>query len=580
MEELIKRLKSGVKRDGAAYFSGALGAVSAALPSAAVLLTGALLASYSPFEGISPFGIAVVIAAWYAGADPYSAAVGAALGYSLTRGFAYAAAALALGAVIYLVTNKRSVERIFRPLIAFAAETAALLLAAPLFRLRALLLMGSAAVSVFAGMVLGLGMRALRQLLCGRSPGDAELLTLSASAGLIVLAMRSFSVLGQSPAMILAGACALFAAYRLGFSAAGAAVTIGAGRILATGGDMHFIAVLAAGAMIAASVRALGKWASLVCFAGLNLIFFAFMGGVGVFSPFETACVCMIFAAVPARLYMPKAANGRPEGADARYGELQFRVASISDVLAELARVAEGSDGMLLGCVSAALRRSLNRSRAESRSAFEAEYGAAGSVKKGSVKSGDSYSVLDIDGKLLLALSDGMGSGEAASDESRAALALLSDLLSVGFGVDEATECVNGMLRRSGDPDMYATLDVMLIDLNDGVAEMKKHGAPSSYVLRGGRVFTLYSEALPVGILDAASGSARSVRLKSGDTVIMMSDGVTEALGSGLIAAITDNVLGWGDPELAAKSLLDEALRRGREDDMTVLLARIEERAA
>ena len=57
----------------------------------------------------------------------------------------------------------------------------------------------------------------------------------------------------------------------------------------------------------------------------------------------------------------------------------------------------------------------------------------------------------------------------------------------------------------------------------------------------------------------------------------MMSDGVADALGSGLYGAITDNVLTYGDPELAARSLLSAAKEMGGTDDMTVLVCRVEE---
>ena len=574
MEELAKGIGVSDGRTRLPHFSGVLRAACALLPAAATAAVSALLASYSPFEGIAPFGLACIIGAWYSGSDPYPAAFGAVLGYLLLRSFAFAVAAAALGAAVYLVSSRRSVARILRPLIAFGAETLCLAAISLIFRMRALLLLCSAPVSVFAGLVVGEGMRALRSFVCGRELSDTELLTLSAAAGLVTLSMRSFNIWGQSPAMIFAGACVLFAAMRLGVSAAAVAVTVGAGRILATGGDMHFIAVLAASALAAASVRALGKWAPLIGFAAINLLFTAAMGGVAVFGYIETAAACLIYALVPARLYMRDTPS---DPRVSRYGELEYRVASLADVLSELARVKGSGEGRLLRGAAETLRGALNVTGGSTVSFFSAEYGHAGSVKRGSSASGDSCAVKETGGKLLLALSDGMGSGSDACEESRSALALLSDLVSVGFGVDEAAGCVNEMLLKDSRGDMYATLDVMMIDLSDGAAVLRKHGAPPSYVLRGGKLFTLSMESLPVGILEDVGSGGRSVRLKPGDTVIMMSDGVADALGTGLAAAINENVLGWGDPGLAARSLVEAAGKHGRDDDMTVLIARIEQ---
>lgn len=552
------------------------------LPNAALFIISALLGSYSPFEGVSPFGAASVMAAWYSGFDPYSACLGAAIGYLLNRQPVWTAASLALGACIFIISRKTELLKVYRLLAAFAAEAGALIILAPIARVRALPLIGSATVSVFAAVVMGHGFKAFESLPGSRAPGDTDLLTLSALAGLIELSMRSFTVLGQSPAMIFAGICSLFAAYRFGISGVAFAVTVGAGRILACGGDMNFIAVLAASTLFAASLRSLTKWAALAGFAAVSAVLRLILGTTWTLTWFELIVCCAVFALVPVRLYVPREVQSRisePLKADSRFSRLQYRIASLSEVLNELSRVYGGEDGRMLERVAKTLRRSLSLSPGGPAS-FTAEYGVASAVKAGSRLSGDSSAIKDIEGKLLLSLSDGMGSGEAASNESRAALDLLLDLLLVGFDVAEAADEVNGLLTCRSSGDMYATLDVMLIDLNEGVAKLLKNGAPSSYVLRGGRLFTLYSEGLPVGIVDSAGMTCASVKLRSGDTVIMMTDGVADALGSDLAAAITDNVLSYGDVEMAAQFLLDEAKKHGHNDDMTVMLARIEQTAA
>ena len=580
MEKMIRELFYGADRGSARRRSGAL-THSMLLPSAALFLFSALMGSYTPFEGLSPFGTACVIAAWYAGANPYFAAAGAALGYALAGEPAYALTCLLMGAGIFALNRQGSIMRVYRLLIGFAGECVSFLFMAAVFKLRLLFLFGAATVSVLAGIVMGSGFRAFGSLSGGRALTDTELLTLSAAAGLATLAVRNFNLWGVSPAMIFAGACALFASYRLGAPAVACAVTIGAGRALASGGDMHFIAVLAAMTLTAASIRSLGKWASLAGFLLTGVFFTAVVRGLFVFGYIELAAVGAIFALVPERLYMPGAVKEElREGAkpDPGYSRLQLKVASLCDVLSELARLGTERDGRILDCVSAALRRALS-SGGRTKAKFLTECGHAGSAKGGSEASGDSCAVRELDGKLLMALSDGMGSGKEAAGESRAALGLVCDLMSVGFDVDEAAGLSNELLIKRGRGEMYATLDLMLLDLEEGEARLSKHGAPSSYVLRDGRLLTLYSEGLPVGIIENAGSSSGSFRLKEGDTVIMMTDGVTDALGSGLLAAIADNVLSFGDPELAARSLIDAAKKAGGRDDMTVIVTRLKKAA-
>ena len=66
-------------------------------------------------------------------------------------------------------------------------------------------------------------------------------------------------------------------------------------------------------------------------------------------------------------------------------------------------------------------------------------------------------------------------------------------------------------------------------------------------------------------------------RLRKGDIVVMMSDGVADALGKELVAAVTDRTRNAGSPKAAAEELLAFADEKGgRTDDMTVIVAKVE----
>ena len=549
---------------------------SVAVSNAALLAVSVLLSAYAPFEGISPFGTACIMAAWFAGANPYIACMGAIAGYVLSGSYPFAAASAAMGAGIFFISSLGNAARVYRLLFGFLIEAMTLGLACLVTKQGAVLKLGSACVSVFAAVVIGGALRAFRFIKGAKALSDTELITLSALAGLITLSMQGMSILGQSIATVFAGACALFAAYRFGIGAVAFAVTVGAGRSLAAGGDMRFIAVIAACALVAASLRALGKWAAMIGFAGCSALIAACVGGTSIFGYIETALICAVFAAVPQKLYMPDTLKDElidPLLPGRKYNRLQYRLASLSEVLNELSRVYGNDEARLLKSISCTLKRFLNAG--SERVNYRAEYSEAVSVKPGSIESGDSCVMREIEGKLLLALSDGMGSGGRAMNESRAALALLKDLLHVGFEISDAAECVNSLLSSRGEGDMYATLDVTLIDLKDATATFSKHGAPSSFILRNGRLHTLYSEALPIGIIDGAQGASRSVRLRDGDTVIMMTDGVSDALGTALCEAAAESVLGTEDMEKAARALLEAAEANGRCDDMSVIMARI-----
>ena len=550
----------------------------AALPQISLAAVSALLAAFTPFEGAAPFGFAIMIAARYSGSYPISACIGALAGYIASKNWISAAACIVTGAAIFYESRRLSAQKPYRILIAYSAELISLVVFTFAARGNTLYAAAASTVSVFGAVVLGHALSAIRTLFGERELKDPELITMAAFFGLITLAMGRFNIGGVSAGVVFAGLVSIFASYRLGAESLAAAVAAGAGRALASGTDLHFIASVSAATLLAASLRGVSKWASLSAFALVSAIIHAVFGSVGTMNYIEIGIVCAVFAAVPKGLYFRGSKRLEDAGGAANgFSRLQLKNASLSQVLSELARVYGPEEGKLLDSISATLRKQITM-KAPGKARFSTEYGMASDAKSGSQSSGDSFAARDMDGRLLLALSDGMGSGRDACEESRSALALLSDLLFVGFTVDDAADCVNSLLAKQGSGDMYATLDVMLIDLENGTAFLKKYGAPPCFVLRGDRLFSICGEALPIGILESARGDGKRLKLESGDTLIMMSDGVSEALGSGLADAIAKNVLSYGDPEMAAGSLLSAAKKNGADDDMTVVVCRVEER--
>lgn len=179
-------------------------------------------------------------------------------------------------------------------------------------------------------------------------------------------------------------------------------------------------------------------------------------------------------------------------------------------------------------------------------------------------------------GRELYVLSDGMGSGSAASEKSNEAVSLMLKLYEAGFERDSALECVNRLLISQSENDMYVTLDALYVDLNTGDAEFIKFGAPPTFVLRNGYVHTVYAEALPAGILDEATPAVNTAALKQNDVVVLISDGVLDALGESIKSEILRCVGGANTVEEAAISLIDAAREYGENDDMTAYIIRLE----
>ena len=176
-------------------------------------------------------------------------------------------------------------------------------------------------------------------------------------------------------------------------------------------------------------------------------------------------------------------------------------------------------------------------------------------------------------GKVVYAVSDGMGSGEEASRESRAAIDLLFDQYRLGVEKELIYENVNRLLIARGEKEIYATLDAASIDLVTGEAEMVKFGAPPTCLIRGGNVRTLSGEALPCGIVDEARPYIRRIRLKQRDRLVFCTDGVYDLLGQDMEAELKK---GSGQPlDRMAAALMAAAKGRGQRDDMTIMVVEV-----
>ena len=295
---------------------------------------------------------------------------------------------------------------------------------------------------------------------------------------------------------------------------------------------------------------------------------------------FEAALPAAVLLIMPDEVYLLSELGTEREKRSAakelrRQRLIVGRIAELSERLSEADGDAEFYKRQLSG-ISRALSE-LCAEREKKTAAYRLSSGFATEKKHGSEASGDSAAVVGGGDTVLLMLSDGMGSGTEARRESRLATELLTAFSEAGFPLKCALEGVNGILAASGErAEMYATMDVLLFDKTCGTAKFAKFGAPPSYVIRDGRVYTLYAETLPAGIVDGAAPALRSVKLVSGDTVVLMTDGLFDALGSTLTATLLDKCCAENTETDAARAIMEVCTGSGRaEDDMSVLVARI-----
>lgn len=155
--------------------------------------------------------------------------------------------------------------------------------------------------------------------------------------------------------------------------------------------------------------------------------------------------------------------------------------------------------------------------------------GNAETTKSNSSISGDS--ILNIrlkDGKYLVAISDGMGSGKDARKSSDKALKMLENLLLSGFDKKTSLELINSSLINQNE-EIFATLDIAIIDLYTGNIEFIKSGACPTYIKNGNKVQIIKANSLPAGIINDAGLQSFDIDIVSGEIILMCTDGILDS---------------------------------------------------
>lgn len=206
------------------------------------------------------------------------------------------------------------------------------------------------------------------------------------------------------------------------------------------------------------------------------------------------------------------------------------------------------------------------------------EVGTATRSRSGEEVTGDCYVSRALPGgRHVLALSDGMGSGVSALQESHAALSLMVESLRAGYTRAQALDMVNTLMLMCMGREMYATMDLCVCDLHSGETAFEKLGACASYVVRAGEVRAIGADTLPVGVLPQVEAQSLRMTLKAGDVVVMLTDGVADAYPGGE-EALREEIgrLAWLHPQAVGEKLIAGTLAGGEaKDDMAVLCARL-----
>ena len=105
---------------------------------------------------------------------------------------------------------------------------------------------------------------------------------------------------------------------------------------------------------------------------------------------------------------------------------------------------------------------------------------------------------------------------------------MLKRLLDSGFEKETSIDLINSNLLNVGE-DIFATLDIAIVDLYKGNIEMIKSGCCPTYMKNKRKVQVIKSLALPAGVISNVSKEVFDKDIEDGDIMVMCSDGILDS---------------------------------------------------
>jgi sigma-B regulation protein RsbU (phosphoserine phosphatase) len=203
-----------------------------------------------------------------------------------------------------------------------------------------------------------------------------------------------------------------------------------------------------------------------------------------------------------------------------------------------------------------------------------------------SLVSGDYCDVVtaeDASGDPVFLLGDVSGKGVAAALLMSHMHAMFRTLIGIGMWLSDLMERANRVFAASTIATHYATLVCGRAGAN-GELEICNAGHCPPLLIRSGQATPVDATGLPIGIFSNATFSSRHFRLEPGDSIVLYSDGLTEAhdpenaeYGTERFTGLIGSIAHLPPGDLIGACLKDVADFRGQaplRDDLTLMVVR------
>jgi len=188
---------------------------------------------------------------------------------------------------------------------------------------------------------------------------------------------------------------------------------------------------------------------------------------------------------------------------------------------------------------------------------------------------GDKYYLSEIKNGKIIAISDGMGSGEAASKLSNQVITMLDKLLLSGFNNSTITKMLNGIVKLKNDSNASASLDMTVINTNSNKVNLIKLGAAPTYILSSDGVQEISCDGMPIGIINDIKHEEYEVDIEVPMVIVNISDGAyTKELKEYFEYMSKKNLAIVSKKEIV--NAIAERIDNTSNDDVTIIVTKIE----
>jgi serine phosphatase RsbU (regulator of sigma subunit) len=210
-----------------------------------------------------------------------------------------------------------------------------------------------------------------------------------------------------------------------------------------------------------------------------------------------------------------------------------------------------------------------------------AEFALAGQLVPAYEVGGDLFDYAVEPDELFVTVTDAMGHGLSASLLGGLAVNALRNARRTGLSLADTVRFADRVLYGQFGGDQFVTVLTARLDLASGRMRFVQAGHPPFYLLRAGAVTRVDCDAqLPVGMFEATRYAEQECQLRPGDRVVMISDGVVEAVDTNGVefgeqrlegTLLATRQLSAGEMVRQTMASLSDYQRSEPRDDATVL---------